>query len=126
MVLLSRAFELRFRLLLFTLALAAVLVAMWYAAAAQTNGAVYLLAFACAGMALLSWLHAKANLRDIDIQAGDLVLNQRAGCYRLPFRLMARSRRAASGIEIAANDINRLPLCLVSSRGGQLVERVSM
>lgn len=85
-----------------TLALAAVLVAMWYAAAAQTNGAVYLLAFACAGMALLSWLHAKANLRDIDIQAGDLVLNQRSGCYRLPFRLMARSRRAASGIEIAA------------------------
>lgn len=85
-----------------TCALAAALVAMWYAAAAQSNGAVYLLTFACAGMAMLSWLHARANLRDIDVQTGDLVLNQRAGCYRLPFRLLAKSRRAASGIEIAA------------------------
>jgi len=85
-----------------TLALSAVLLAMWYAAAAQANGTVYLLAFACAGMALVSWFHAKANLRDFEIQPGALVLNQRAGCYRLPFRLVAKSRRAASGIEITA------------------------
>lgn len=84
-----------------TLALAAMLAAMWYAAAAQTNGAVYLLAFACAGMAVLSWLHARANLRDIDLQTGDLILNQHAGCYRIPFRLVSRSRRVVSGIEIA-------------------------
>ena len=75
---------------------------MWYAAAAQTNGAVYLLAFTCAGMALISWLHAGANLRDIDIQTADVVLNLRAGCYRVPFRLVARSARAACGIEITA------------------------
>ena len=85
-----------------TLALAAALVAMWYAAAAQANGAVYLLAFACAGMALVSRLHARANLRDIEIQAGDVVPDSRAACYRLPFRLIAKSKRAASGIEIAA------------------------
>lgn len=85
-----------------TFALGAALVAMWYAAAAQSNGAVYLLAFACAGMALVSWLHARANLRDIDVQAGAIVLNQRAGCYRLPFRLMTKSKRGARGIEVAA------------------------
>lgn len=84
------------------MALGAALVAMWYAAAAQSNGAVYLLTFACAGMALLSWLHARANLRDLEIQAGDVVLNQRAGCYRLPFRLLVRSTHTACGIEIAA------------------------
>ncbi len=85
-----------------TFALGAALVAMWYAAAAQANGAVYLLAFACAGMAMLSWLHARANLRDIEVQAGDLIAETRGKGCRLPFRLNSKGTRAASGIEIAA------------------------
>jgi hypothetical protein len=46
-----------------TLALLAIVAGMWYAAEAQSNGAAHLIALLTATMGLLSWLHARANLR---------------------------------------------------------------
>lgn len=51
-----------------TLALAAIVAGMWYAAEAQSNGAAHLLALFIASMALLSWLHARANLRGLSVR----------------------------------------------------------
>ena len=52
-----------------TIGLAAVLLAMWYAGASQTNGAAYLLAFVLASVAAVSSLHAWANLRGLTFTA---------------------------------------------------------
>jgi uncharacterized protein (DUF58 family) len=50
-----------------TLGLAAVLVAMCYAGASQNNGAAYLLCFLLASLAVVSLVHAWANLRGLQI-----------------------------------------------------------
>lgn len=56
-----------------TIGLAAVLIAMWYAGASQTNGAAYLLAFVLASVAAVSIVHAWANLRGVTITADPIV-----------------------------------------------------
>ena len=52
-----------------TPALAAVLVAMWYAGASQGNGAAYLLCFVLLALALVSIAHTWSNLRDLTLRA---------------------------------------------------------
>jgi transglutaminase-like putative cysteine protease/uncharacterized protein (DUF58 family) len=51
-----------------TLALLAIVAGMWYAAEAQSNGAAHLIALLIATMGLLSWLHARANLRGLHLR----------------------------------------------------------
>ena len=51
-----------------TLAFAAVVIAMWYAAEAQSNGAAHLLALLSACLGGLSWLHARANIRNLEVR----------------------------------------------------------
>ncbi|WP_397384571.1 transglutaminaseTgpA domain-containing protein [Prosthecobacter sp.] len=51
-----------------TLALLAIVAGMWYAAEAQSNGAAHLIALLTATMSLLSWLHARANLRGMRVR----------------------------------------------------------
>lgn len=48
-----------------TVGLLALLVAMWYAGASQNNGAAYLLCFVLAGVALVSILHTRSNVRGL-------------------------------------------------------------
>ena len=52
-----------------TLGLVAVLLAMWYAGASQSNGAAYLLCFVLGALALVSVVHARANLRGLAVSA---------------------------------------------------------
>lgn len=52
-----------------TIGLVAVLLAMWYAGASQTNGAAYLLCFVLAGVSAVSIVHAWANLRGLTLTA---------------------------------------------------------
>ncbi len=52
-----------------TLGLGAVLLAMWYAGASQSNGAAYLLCFLLAGVAIVSIIHTWANLRGLALEA---------------------------------------------------------
>ncbi len=51
-----------------TLALAAIVFGMWYAAEAQSNGAAHLVALLAGAMGALSWLHARANLRGLSLR----------------------------------------------------------
>src|SRR5690606_31949598 len=44
--------------------------AMLYAGAVQSNGAVYLLAFLTFVLGSVSWLHARANLRGLELRCG--------------------------------------------------------
>lgn len=53
-----------------TVGLSALLLAMWYASVSQNNGAVYLFAFVLAGVAIVSVLHAMANLRGLRLSCG--------------------------------------------------------
>ena len=55
-----------------TIGLLALLVAMWYAGASQNNGAAYLLCFVLAGVALVSLLHTRANLRGLRISLASI------------------------------------------------------
>ena len=48
-----------------TVALIALLLAIWYASASQNNGAAYLFGFVLAGVAAVSVLHTRANLRGL-------------------------------------------------------------
>lgn len=90
-----------------TLGLAAVLLAMWYAGASQSNGAAYLLCFVLAGVALVSTLHAWANLRGITLEA-DPIRPVFAGEERL-VRVHARSerRRPNFGVKVYARGAQR-------------------
>ncbi|MHA3775054.1 hypothetical protein ACXR0O_26330 [Verrucomicrobiota bacterium sgz303538] len=52
--------------------LAAVLLAMWYAGASQSNGAAYLLCFVVASLGLMSLPHTWANLRGVTLRSGPI------------------------------------------------------
>lgn len=52
-----------------SIGLVAVLLAMWYAGASQTNGAAYLLCFTLAGVSAVSVVHAWANLGGLTLTA---------------------------------------------------------
>lgn len=73
-----------------TIGLAALLLAMWYAGASQSNSAAYLLGFVVTGLALVSILHAWANVRGITFTA-DPIAPVFAGEERL-IRITARCR----------------------------------
>lgn len=90
-----------------TAGLVAVLMAMWYAGASQSNGAAYLLCFITSGMVMVSALHAWANLRGLVIEADsprpvfagdDLVatLHLRSERHRPHFGLRLSSRGAGT------------------------------
>ena len=85
-----------------TVALGGALVAMWYAAASQSNGAIYLLAFTAASVGLISWLHARWNLRRIEWASGPIQIDAQRGTLRLPFRIRNHAPTAACSLEIAS------------------------
>lgn len=86
-----------------TLALGAMVVAMWYAGAAQANGAAYLLAFLTGTVAAVSYVHARQNLRGLEVvRAGSVRAVQAGEWLRLPLELRSLAAQAPSGLEISA------------------------
>jgi len=94
-----------------TLGLGAVLLAMWYAGASQSNGAAYLLCFVLAGVAIVSIMHTWANLRGVTIEtdpirpvfAGEdlvLKLHARSGRHREHFGVKVWTYGAAKPAEL--------------------------
>jgi len=75
-----------------TLALGAILLCMWYAGAAQQNGGAYLLAFLTAMMAAVSWLHARANLKGLHLEAGVIPPAREGEALRVPAGIGMGSR----------------------------------
>lgn len=83
-----------------TLALLAIVAGMWYAAEAQSNGAAHLIALLTATMGLLSWLHARANLRGLKIRlVGARPASQEAE-KSIPVELRATGAISPCGLEV--------------------------
>lgn len=94
-----------------TLGLGAVLLAMWYAGASQSNGAAYLLCFVLTGVAIVSIMHAWANLRGVTLEADPIrpvfageelivKLHARSERHRAHFGLKLRTRGATRPAEL--------------------------
>ena len=61
---------------LHTLSFAALVIAMGYAGGVQSNGAAYLLAFLTAALGAISYVHARANLRGLQMIPGQMPVTQ--------------------------------------------------
>jgi hypothetical protein len=83
-----------------TLALAAIVGGMWYAAEAQSNGAAHLITLITAAMGALSWLHARANLRGVSLRlvGGRPTAQNESKC--IPVELRATGAVSPCGLEV--------------------------
>lgn len=84
----------------YTLALVAIVGSMWYAAEAQSNGAAHLIALLTASMGGLSWLHARANLRGLNIRLPSARAAAQDGSENIVMELRAAGALAPCGLEI--------------------------
>lgn len=75
---------------------------MWYAGAAQQNGAAYLLAFCIGSVMLVSWLHARQHLAGLSVEAGSLPPVREGERLSLPLTIRSANVIAATGIEISS------------------------
>lgn len=85
-----------------TLALLAIVAGMWYAAEAQSNGAAHLIALLTATMGLLSWLHARANLRGLNVRLIGARPTAQGADRRIPVELRATGAVSPCGLEVLA------------------------
>lgn len=83
-------------------AFAAFMLALWYAAVSQGNGAAYALFFFIVALAMVSWVHARRNLRGIKVQAGKIEPVFVGGELHVPLTIEASSGNFAAGIEVCA------------------------
>jgi len=92
--------KLRLRATWHTLALITMLGAMWYAAEAQSNGAAHLLAMLTGIVALLSILHARANLSGLRMQVRAAPTVREGNAARLRIELRNDSTKPVHSIEV--------------------------
>jgi transglutaminase-like putative cysteine protease/uncharacterized protein (DUF58 family) len=85
-----------------TLALAAIVFGMWYAAEAQSNGAAHLVALLAGAMGALSWLHARANLRGLSMRLAGARPAAQDESRCIAVELRATGPVAPCGLEIQA------------------------
>jgi protein-glutamine gamma-glutamyltransferase len=85
-----------------TLALLAIVAGMWYAAEAQSNGAAHLIALLTAMLGLLSWLHARANLRGLSVRLVGARPEVQAAGRGIPVELRATGAVSPCGLEVHA------------------------
>ncbi len=107
--------RLRLRANWHTLALLCMLAAMWYAAEAQSNGAAYLLALLAGVLALVSLLHARANLKGLRLRVRGVTTVREGGKARVRLELSNVGPKDACGIEIQS----------LEGGGSQFVECIS-
>lgn len=120
-----------------SLGLSAVLLAMWYAGASQTNGAAYLLCFVLASVAAVSSMHTWANLRGVSVDAdpippvfvGDLLpltLVVGSDRHRRHFGISFHAPGCVEKVlvgEVAAAGVGRVRLTLAVERRGFFAKR---
>lgn len=85
-----------------TVALLAIVGGMWYAAEAQSNGAAHLVALLVAAMGLMSWLHARANLRGLGVRLVGARPVAQDESKRIPVELRASGGFSPCGLEVMA------------------------
>lgn len=110
-----------------TIGLCAVLAAMWYAGAGQSNGAAYLLCFALVALAMVSVAHAWANLRGITVSAGRIRSVFAGEELAVPLRLEAKPgrRHMAVWIEAERSGPARLAREIVAGSPGEAILRMA-
>ena len=84
-----------------TIGLLAVLAGMWYAGITQSNGAAYLLCFVLAAVALVSTVHAWANLKAVTIEADSIPTVFAGEEIPVPLRAASARGREHFGIRVA-------------------------
>ncbi len=82
------------------MALLAIAGGMWYAAEAQSNGAAHVIALLTAAMGALSWLHARANLKGLDVRLIGSRPAAQDGATRIPVELRATGAVSPCGLEV--------------------------
>lgn len=87
-----------------TIGLIAVLVAMWYAGVAQSNGAAHLLCFLLAALAAVSTIHAWSNLRAARVRVGKIAPTFVGERVLIPLIAEAEPGKAPAAIQIDAGD----------------------
>ena len=85
-----------------TVGLLALLVAMWYAGASQNNGAAYLLCFTLAGVALVSLLHTRANVRGLRVSIAPIAPVFAGENQRVRIGVLAATGHTHAAIRIKA------------------------
>lgn len=87
-----------------SLGLVAVLVAMWYAGVAQSNGAAHLLGFLLAALAAVSAVHAWMNLRGLRVRAGKIAPVFAGERLTVPLAVTAAPRSTPRALRLDAGD----------------------
>lgn len=83
-----------------TLGFAVLILAMWYAAVSQGNGAAYALLFFLGSVGAISWLHARRNLRGLTLRAGRIEPVFAGSDLRVPLSLTTETGNFAAGVEL--------------------------
>ncbi len=87
-----------------TVGLVAVLVAMWYAGVAQSNGAAHLLCFLLAALAMVSTIHAWSNLRGVRMRVGKIAPAFVGERVMVPLTADAAPGTAPASVEVHAGN----------------------
>jgi len=87
-----------------TLGLAAVLVAMCYAGASQSNGAAYLLCFIITSLAIVSLVHAWTNLHGLDASVESIPPVFAGDDVAAPVVLTARKGGSHFGVQVSVSE----------------------
>lgn len=93
-----------------TLGLLAVLVAMCYAGASQSNGAAYLLCFLLTSLAIVSLVHAWANLHGLSASVEAIPPVFGRDDVVVPVVLTARKGGSHFGVQVSVSDSTPTPL----------------
>lgn len=116
--------KVRIRANLHTFSLIGLVLAMWYAGAVQSNGAATLLAFLTATIGAISYVHARANLRGLLINAGSVPAAREGKAASMPITLHAASRTSPCGLEVLA--VGSASAAFVNSIASGTTERLTL
>ena len=105
-----------------TLGLAAVLLAMCYAGASQSNGAAYLLCFLLTSLSLVSLAHAWANLHGLAISVESIAPVFVGEEFLLPLAVATVKGRTHFGIGLAAPGAEPASRDVISPRSPSRIE----
>ncbi|MEO8353975.1 MAG: DUF58 domain-containing protein [Chthoniobacteraceae bacterium] len=102
--------------------LCALLLAMGYAGASQTNAAAYLLGFTIASLTLVSGVHAWLNLRGLRVTIDPIPPVFAGEVLRLRVSVSSDSSNPSRGLKISAAGSSRRQLADVTFRNPQMIE----
>lgn len=80
-----------------------VLIAVFYAAVSQGNGPAYFPAYALFSLLLVSWIHNRASVRDLEITTQRRVHGFAGSVVLIPFKITNKKTRLKFGLHVTTN-----------------------